>query len=101
MLIAFKLFNFKPITLHRIHVSIFPSPSTGSHDTNLINAAADMAVYAMDRKWEKEANRQRREGERQLVELRGPLCAFRFSRDGTVMNLFNSFESMVELAKGL
>ena len=60
--------------------------ATGSHDTNLVNAAADMAVYAIDRKHEKEAKAQRREEERRLLELRGPLCAFRFSRDGTVMN---------------
>ena len=59
--------------------------ATGSHDTNLINAAADMAVYAIYRKREKEAKAQREE-ERRLLELRGPLCAFHFSRDGTVMN---------------
>ena len=75
--------------------------ATGSHDTNLLNAATDMAVYAVDRKLEKEAKAQRKEEEMRLVQLRGPLCALRFSRDGTMMNLFNSFESMVELAKGL
>ena len=49
--------------------------ATGSNEENLFNAAADMAVYANDLKIEREAERHRRE-EQQLLQLRGPLCAF-------------------------
>ena len=59
--------------------------ATGSHEENLVNAAADMAVYANDLKLEMDAERQQEE-ERRLLQLRGPLCAFHFSRDGTVID---------------
>ena len=71
--------------------------ATGNDDLNFLNACADMAEYAIHRKKEKEAKRWRRAEEIQLLQSRGPLCAFRWSRDGTVMNRFHAFESPVDI----